>query len=174
MTAAVAAAPKAGARAARRTAGVLAAGLVALAGTVVGAGSAQAAYDPVTHTIWNDEPLYKGWHIDAGDSRLIMQDDGNLVLYRWFNQPGRTTAKWASNTVGCGEKAVMQSDGNLVVYGRDGRQVCYALNRFKGAYANACLTVTGGVGFGVYYTDESCPQAAANRTMVYVLSSDAY
>lgn len=177
MTAAVSASKaKAGARAARRAAGVLAAGVVALAGTAVGAGSAQAAYDPVTHTIWNDEPLYKGWHIDAEDTRLIMQDDGNLVLYRWFDQPGLKTAKWASNTVGCGDKAVMQSDGNLVVYGRDGRQVCWAYNQFKGSYANACLTVRKQAGFEILYTNDPCERAAAAGSgfRITVRTSDAY
>ncbi|MEV6954524.1 hypothetical protein [Streptomyces sp. NPDC051183] len=159
---------------ARRLAGVLAAGAVAFAGTVVGAGSAQAAYDPVTHTIWNDEPLYKGWHVDNGDTRLIMQDDGNLVLYRGFSNPPTQKATWATNTVGCGEKAVMQTDGNLVVYGQGGR-VCYALNEFKGSYANACLTVFSN-GFSVYYTDLSCPQAAANQSGSIRITrrSDAY
>jgi hypothetical protein len=153
-------------------AGVLAAGVVAVAGTLVGAGSAQAAYDPVTHTIWNDEPLYKGWHVDAGETRLIMQDDGNLVLYKG------SLARWASNTVGCGNKAVMQSDGNLVVYGRDGRQVCWANNQFKGSFANACLTVEGQNygGFSIYFTDDSCERAAAARAgiRITVRSSDAY
>lgn len=168
---------KAGAKArvARRTAGALAAGVVAFAGTVVGAGSAQAAYDPVTHTIWNDEPLYKGWHIDAEDTRLIMQNDGNLVVYRGFDNPATQSVRWASNTDGCGEKAVMQTDGNLVVYGQGGR-VCFSLDRFKGSYANACATVARHGGFSVYYTNESCPQAAANQSGFTIISrkSDAY
>lgn len=168
---------KAGAKAsvARRMAGVLAAGVVAFAGTLVGAGSAQAAYDPGTHTIWNDEPLYKGWHIDNEDTRLILQDDGNLVVYKGFNNPATQSVRWASDTVGCGEKAVMQTDGNLVVYGQGGR-VCYSLNRFKGSYANACATVFRHGGFSVYYTDESCPQAATTRSGVTIISraSDAY
>lgn len=44
---------------------------------------------------------------------LIMQGDGNLVLYA----PGDATPLWASNTYGnVGAYAVMQNDGNLVVY----------------------------------------------------------
>ncbi|MCX5196079.1 hypothetical protein OOK31_19635 [Streptomyces sp. NBC_00249] len=164
------------ARAARRMAGALAAGVVALTGTLTGAGSAQAAYDPVTHTMWNDEPLYRGWHIDNGDNtRLIMQDDGNLVVYRWFNDPSRKEVRWASNTVGCGDKAVMQSDGNLVVYGGDGRRVCYARNEFKGSYANGCLSVWKG-GIGIYFTNEPCPQVAARQGdfTITLRKSDAY
>jgi hypothetical protein len=45
-----------------------------------------------------------------GDFTLIMQGDGNLVLY----QGG--TALWASNTAGSGaDEAIMQGDGNLVL-----------------------------------------------------------
>ncbi|MEU3402370.1 hypothetical protein ABZ766_00190 [Streptomyces sp. NPDC006670] len=159
----------------RRVAGVLAAGVMACAGTLVGAGSAAAAYDPVTHTIWNDEPLYKGWHVDAGDTRLIMQDDGNLVLYRRFNDLAVREVRWASNTVGCGEKTVMQSDGNLVVYGQNGR-VCFARNQFKGSYANGCLTVEDKGGFSIYFTNDPCDVAAAARQGIRITprASDAY
>jgi len=45
-----------------------------------------------------------------GSYRLIMQGDGNLVLY------GPSGALWASSTSGAGNRAVMQGDGNLVVY----------------------------------------------------------
>jgi hypothetical protein len=44
--------------------------------------------------------------------RLIMQADGNLVLYNAANQP-----TWASNTSGKPfTHCCMQSDGNLVIY----------------------------------------------------------
>ncbi len=44
---------------------------------------------------------------------LIMQSDGNLVLYG-------SQAWWASNTVNTGSYAVLQSDGNFVVYNWSG------------------------------------------------------
>ena len=48
----------------------------------------------------------------TGANTLIMQSDGNLVLY----SPSRG-AVWASNTAGSGGNViVMQSDGNLVLY----------------------------------------------------------
>ncbi|MDN5856057.1 MAG: hypothetical protein L0K86_25095 [Actinomycetia bacterium] len=48
-----------------------------------------------------------------GRSRLVMQGDGNLVLYR--TDTGE--ARWASNTPGTpANRAVMQGDGNFVVY----------------------------------------------------------
>ena len=47
-----------------------------------------------------------------GRYRLVMQADGNFVLYRVSD--GR--ALWAANTMGSGKFAIMQTDGNLVVY----------------------------------------------------------
>ncbi|CAM5383139.1 hypothetical protein GCM10010222_03480 [Streptomyces tanashiensis] len=141
----------------RRTAGAAAAGLLALAATLTGTGTAQAAYDPGTQTLWGDEPLYPGWHVSTSYTRLIMQADGNLVLYR-TSTPGdwsRATAPWASHTVGCGTKAVMQSDGRLVVRGADGRE-CASLGWNKGGYAYACLQVTGEQGLHIWYTNTRC------------------
>jgi hypothetical protein len=62
--------------------------------------------------------LYKGDQISRvipgipGRTRLVMQYDGNLVLY-----PPRGRACWDTATVGLGEYAVYQDDGNFVVYG---------------------------------------------------------
>jgi hypothetical protein len=48
-----------------------------------------------------------------GSARLVMQGDGNLVLYRQDNG----NAIWASNTVGKGVTyAILQADGNFVAY----------------------------------------------------------
>jgi Alpha-L-arabinofuranosidase B, catalytic/Carbohydrate binding module (family 6) len=53
-----------------------------------------------------------------GDFTLIMQGDGNLVLYQG------STALWASNTVGSGaDEAIMQGDGNFVLYTSAGTPV---------------------------------------------------
>jgi hypothetical protein len=53
-----------------------------------------------------------------GDYTLIMQSDGNLVLYQG------STALWASGTVGSGaDEAILQDDGNFVVYTSAGSPV---------------------------------------------------
>lgn len=61
------------------------------------------------------DALYEGQSITsgtvAGDVTLIMQTDGNLVLY---SPTGR--ACWASNTQWNGTYAIYQNDGNFVVY----------------------------------------------------------
>jgi len=61
--------------------------------------------------------LLKEDYLLSPDQRhqLILQDDGNLVLY---NLADNHKATWASNTNGKAvSKAIMQSDGNLVIYG---------------------------------------------------------
>ena len=53
-----------------------------------------------------------------GDYTLIMQGDGNFVLYQG------STALWASNTSGsAATEAIMQGDGNLVLYSSSGSAV---------------------------------------------------
>ena len=50
---------------------------------------------------------------------MVMQDDGNLVIYDTTNRP-----VWASNTYGQGprpHRLVIQHDRNLVIYGNDGK-----------------------------------------------------
>jgi hypothetical protein len=48
----------------------------------------------------------------SGTYSLIMQEDGNLVLYKAGGH-----ALWASNTAGTdSQRAVMQNDGNFVIY----------------------------------------------------------
>jgi RHS repeat-associated protein len=49
------------------------------------------------------------WSED-GQFRLIMQTDGNLVIY------GPSGVVWASNTSGANCRLVLQGDGNLVIY----------------------------------------------------------
>jgi hypothetical protein len=66
-----------------------------------------------------NQQLNVGQQLIAANNRLnlVLQGDGNLVLYRTlFNLP-----LFASATNGKPvNRAVMQSDGNLVLYGPDG------------------------------------------------------
>ncbi len=81
----------------------------------------------VTCSVMATERLSSGGSLKSGDQltsqngyfSLVMQVDGNLVLY--FRS---TTAVWYSNTRGTeGASCHMQSDGNLVIYGtRDGER----------------------------------------------------
>jgi hypothetical protein len=69
-----------------------------------------------------DDIVRGGTVLSAGDARwsqnsqvvLLMQGDGNLVLYTGSG------AVWATGTQGAGNAAAMQEDGNLVVYSHDG------------------------------------------------------
>jgi hypothetical protein len=62
--------------------------------------------------------LESGWYLSAPDRRtkLVMQTDGNLVLYG----PG-SRALWWTGTNGSGaERLALQEDGNLVLYRANG------------------------------------------------------
>ena len=65
------------------------------------------------------ESLAPGQFVEAscdGRFRLIMQTDGNLVLYGMVSGQ-QSTALWYTSTQGTGaQKAIMQTDGNFVVY----------------------------------------------------------
>ncbi|MDQ0585086.1 protein kinase domain-containing protein [Streptomyces rishiriensis] len=62
--------------------------------------------------------LATGESTAAGARSLVMQQDGNLVIY---DQDGK--ARWASRTSGEGNSARFQADGNLVVYTSGGQPV---------------------------------------------------
>lgn len=72
---------------------------------------------PGTDTLGPDEELRADQSITSNDGRftLIMQSDGNVVLYQNGVRP-----LWESATMGSGAtRLVMQSDGNLVAYRSD-------------------------------------------------------
>ncbi|MER5429145.1 protein kinase [Streptomyces sp. NPDC002588] len=60
--------------------------------------------------------LATGESVVAGDRSLIMQQDGNLVIYDENHK-----ARWAAMTRGEGNSARFQTDGNLVVYNSGGQ-----------------------------------------------------
>ncbi|MEV6684487.1 trypsin-like serine protease [Streptomyces sp. NPDC051130] len=61
--------------------------------------------------------LQSGETLVGENGRLVMQADGNLVLYHITGGEGKGGALWASRTGGNpGAYAKMQADGNLVVY----------------------------------------------------------
>ncbi len=80
--------------------------------TVLFAGEAAAQ---TTIRMNANQRLDKGQTIEvAGQGYLIMQPDGNLVLYDAANQP-----KWATGTSGkAATHVIMQPDGNLVIYNK--------------------------------------------------------
>jgi hypothetical protein len=63
------------------------------------------------------EPLWHAGTHDSGATAAVMQSDGNLVVY---DDAG--TAMWASGTSGYDwSAALVQDDGNLVIYSSDGK-----------------------------------------------------
>jgi hypothetical protein len=84
------------------------------------------------------ERLQPGWYLESPTwlSRLVMQRDGNLVLY---SIGGRVL--WASGTQGNPDAyAVMQADGDFVVYSQLGRAVW---SSGTGRHPGARLMLTG-------------------------------
>lgn len=88
-------------------------------GTITGARIAADTGVPRTSQVI-DAPYTLGPNasVSSDTARLIMQSDGNLVVYDEFNIP-----RWASNTLNRGYKAEFQTDGNFVVYTRSGHPV---------------------------------------------------
>ncbi|MBK3635480.1 protein kinase [Streptomyces sp. MBT97] len=60
--------------------------------------------------------LATGASVTGGNRSLVIQPDGNLVIY-----DADHTARWASRTTGEGNTARFQADGNLVVYNSGGQ-----------------------------------------------------
>lgn len=95
----------------------LAAGHPVSAGTGGGTGTGGAAPGPgggPPGILQAGRTLAAGHQLVAPNHlfRLVMQGDGNLVVYNRANRP-----LWATDTVGhAGNELVMQRDGNLVVY----------------------------------------------------------
>lgn len=66
--------------------------------------------------------LSSGQEFSSGNSKLVMQADGNLVLYTKDKKP-----IWATRTDNNpGAVARMQSDGNFVVYAADGKTALWS------------------------------------------------
>ncbi len=72
--------------------------------------------DQIDRLLVNDR-LYVGETLRNGTIRMVLQGDGNLVVY---NASGRPV--WSSGTRG-GNRLIMQGDGNLVMYSADGKPV---------------------------------------------------
>jgi peptidoglycan-N-acetylglucosamine deacetylase len=109
---------------------------VLLTATLLGAGvgivPAVAELPPgvVTDRLQAGQELLRGQQLASanGQYRLVMQGDGNVVLY------GPSGARWASRTVGSGaNRLVMQGDGNLVAYTASGRAVWNSSTAGSGA-----------------------------------------
>ncbi|WP_210423694.1 hypothetical protein [Croceivirga thetidis] len=98
---------------------------------------------------------HKPYTSPNGKYGLVMQDDGNLVIY---NQ-GLGTSRWASNTMNKGGNyAQMQNDGNLVIYKNDGTPVWST-----GTHGNTGATLKmQNDGNLVIYSSESVPLWSSN------------
>ncbi|MFI9786349.1 hypothetical protein ACIHEI_23065 [Kitasatospora sp. NPDC051984] len=103
----------------RATAALLGAAVIALAAP---AGTATATPPASQSTnLPNGAKLVPGQSMVSGETELVMQWDGNLVLYLVGDTGHRGPVLWASGTYNNpGAYAYMQPDGNFVVYRQGG------------------------------------------------------
>ncbi|RFA10536.1 hypothetical protein B7R54_15975 [Subtercola boreus] len=76
--------------------------------------------------------------LESGDSKLVFQTDGNLVLYNWDGKP-----RWQSGTYGRhAAKVSFQSDGNVVVYRADNVPLWSSGHGFSGRSGKWIMQLT--------------------------------
>ncbi len=107
------------ARAASLTASVL----LAATGLLATSGAAHAEPNAARSALSTGETLSPGASLNSGDTRLVMQHDGDLALYTTGTGGTDPQLRWHSGTTGEGNRAVMQDNGNLVVTTQDGKSL---------------------------------------------------
>jgi hypothetical protein len=83
-------------------------------------------------TLHRNMTLYPGQNLKSSDGRykLVLQGDGNLVLYS-----DRGKVLWDTHTNGRDVyRLILQGDGNLVLYATSGRPMWYTHTSHKGGY----------------------------------------
>jgi hypothetical protein len=87
-----------------------------------------------------------------GFQKFLIQDDGNLVTYKKFNDPVlRWYPYWASHTDKTGYYLHLQSDGNIVERAADNRTVVWASNHHPGTRYNYWLVMQNDGNLVEYY-----------------------
>lgn len=129
-----------------------------------------ASAKPRPVSLKGGETLAPGQMLASEEAQLVMQTDGNLVLYHVTGGDGKGGALWQSGTSGNpGAFARMQSDGNFVVYkkgtvGNDPSGALWASGTYQNTDARLDLqsdanlvvyTKNGGHGLGgaLWYSD---------------------
>ena len=93
---------------------------------------------------------------DNGRYRLILQNDGNLVLYK-----NRRTALWSSRTDGLSAQyCEMQKDGNLVIYNYADKPI-WASQTNDTKNVNSILILQDDGNLVIYRADETTPTWAS-------------
>jgi hypothetical protein len=115
----------------RALSGLALAGLVLAAASFTAIGAPPAAAGAGSYYLSPGQSLSVNQYIRSEGFGLVLQYDGNLVLYKHFQGSGGTqTACWATGTTHHPgpyvRKLVMQQDGNLVLYLYSGGPVEWA------------------------------------------------
>ncbi|MFD7639413.1 hypothetical protein ACFV4P_02045 [Kitasatospora sp. NPDC059795] len=152
----------------RAAAALLGAAVLTLAAPV---GTA-AAKPPATEStnLPSGQKLLSGQSMISGESELVMQSDGNLVLYLDGDTGHRGPVLWATGTYGNpGAYASMQPDGNFVVYRQDGGALwstgSYGHPGATASLLNGWLAVSGGSLYWQSHTGYSPAVGETNDTL---------
>ncbi|MFJ4618189.1 hypothetical protein [Streptomyces sp. NPDC088812] len=115
--------------------------------------SAPASATPSATPEWTtlcvqpDQALGSGAAWSTNRTRMVMQNDGDLVIY---DEDDR--ARWSSGTSGSGNRAYFQGDGNLVVSDGNGTPLWHTGTQGHDG-AILCLGADGNV--NIIYQDQA-------------------
>ncbi|MCA6091343.1 hypothetical protein LE181_04050 [Streptomyces sp. SCA3-4] len=107
-------------KATTRAATLAASAVLATAALLATSDTARAADGNAAATLSTGESLSPGDRLGTGDTHLVMQGDGDLVLYTAGAGGSAPQPRWRSGTTGEGNRAALRADGNLVVTAKDG------------------------------------------------------
>ncbi|QGZ52484.1 trypsin-like serine protease [Streptomyces sp. QHH-9511] len=117
------------------------------------------------------ETLRSGETISSANAKLIMQTNGDLVIYHRTGGENRGGALWVSGTSGNpGAYAKMQADGNFVVYKKDGSEadpssVLWASKTY--GHAGARMTLQANGNLSVHYTSTTTDGSAGVSKLLW-------
>ncbi|MEU7019086.1 hypothetical protein ABZ990_00320 [Streptomyces sp. NPDC046203] len=95
--------------------------LLAAAGLLATHVTARAATPAApSDALVNGGTLAPGAALSSGNTRLVMQQDGDLALFTTGANGTSPQLRWHSGTTGAGNKAELRTDGNLVVTAPNG------------------------------------------------------
>ncbi|MFE2164053.1 hypothetical protein ACFXB3_03120 [Streptomyces sp. NPDC059447] len=138
--------------------------IAAFMATIVVAGTAgSASAHSYSDKLVRGEYLGAGEYIQRatysgdGNFTLIMQSDGNLVLYR-SNGSGARKVCWASNTqYAGGTHVVYQQDGNFVMYPDWSTRAVWSSGTYGGAGSSVDINKFGVLYVGTTPISSNCP-----------------
>jgi hypothetical protein len=111
--------------------------------------------------------LFDGQTITAGKYQLVLQADGNLVVYTQAGSPLWNTGTWGQP----GDSLTMQSDGNLVIYNLHGKPI-WSSGTF--GHPGAFALMQSDANFVVYSSSNQPLWASNSEQTLYASGASGY